>query len=545
MTLSSLRLALAVVALAGTLGVVGCESTSRDDTEQNAHQLQVPTGHERGGSAPAATVAEERPAARPATRTSGGCAVNVPEGMQAATMAFPTGDPSSSALMLTEVAPRQVRAGSTYVTEVWVCNLTNGVLQNVVLSQEQISNFEVAASSPAADLASDGSLLWSLGSLGPNESKKVTLQGKAGDVGQATTCMSVSYNNSLCSTVQIVQPALAITKAITPQAILNCDPISMNITVQNTGSGAAENVKITDNLPEGLTTTDGQRVVSINVGTLAAGESKPVTVALKAAKTGTYNNKASVVADGGLTAESQTVSTVVTQPVLTIACKSPERVFLGREVAYQFTVTNTGDAACDNTTVAVTLPGGATAVRMSDNGAANGAAATWNLGALAPKASKVLTVNFTPTGGAGSSVSVSATAACKCAAPATTTCSTNVFGLPDIGTLVTDDDGVVSVGANHNYRVEVANQGQIPLTNVKMVVTLPEGMTFVSSSMGKSIGGNKVEFNFGTVAPGARPLASMMVKASKAGELLVVGETTCSEIRTPIRDDELTVFVGE
>jgi hypothetical protein len=37
----------------------------------------------------------------------------------------------------------------------------------------------------------------------------------------------------------------------------------------------------------------------------------------------------------------------------------------------------------------------------------------------------------------------------------------------------------------------------------------------------------------------------MMVKATKAGELLVVGETTCSEIRTPIRDDELTVFVGE
>lgn len=542
---SSIRMALAVFALAGTLSAVGCESTSREDTEQNAHVLQVPTGHDRGGRTQPATVTEERPAPRtePArvTRTSGGCAVDVPAGMQASTMAFPTGDPNSSALMLTEVAPRMVRAGSNYQTKVYVCNLTNGVLQNVVLTQEQISNFEVAASSPAASRANDGSLIWSLGSLGPGESQVVTLEGKAGGVGQATTCMSVTYNNSLCSTVQIVQPQLAITKAITPTAILNCDPISMNITVQNTGSGPADNVKISDNLPEGLTTTDGQRVVSINVGTLAAGESKPYTVALKAAKTGKFDNKASVVADGGLTAESQTVSTVVTQPVLTIACKSPERVFLGREVAYQFTVTNTGDAACENTTVAVTLPAGATNVRMSDNGAAG----SWNLGALAPKASKVLTVNFTPTGGAGSNVSVSATAACKCAAPATTTCSTNVFGLPDIGTLVTDDDGVVPVGQNHTYRVEVDNQGQVNLTNVKMVVTLPEGMTFVSSATGKSIGGNKVEFNFGTVTPGQRPAATMVVKASKAGELLVIGETTCAEIRTPIRDDELTVFVGE
>ena len=78
-----------------------------------------------------------------------------------------------------------------------------------------------------------------------------------------------------------------------------------------------------------------------------------------------------------------------------------------------------------------------------------------------------------------------------------------------------------------------------------MVVTLPEGMTFVSSANGKLIAGNKVEFAFGTVATGQRPAASFIVKASKAGELLVVGETTCSEIRTPIRDDELTVFVGE
>jgi len=435
----SARMLLAAVALVGAFGTVGCESTSREDTEQNAHQLQVPTGHARG----TAQVSEEKPAPRTearAVRTVGSCAVDVPAGMGATTMAFPTGDPSSSALMLTEVAPRMVRAGSNYETAVHVCNLTNGVLQNVVLTQDQISNFEVSASSPAASRATDGTLIWSLGSLGPNESKVVRLQGKAGEVGQATTCMSVSYNNSLCSTVQIVQPQLAITKAITPQAILNCDPISMNITVQNTGSGPADNVKITDNLPEGLTTTDGQRVVSVNVGTLAAGESKPITVALKAAKTGKFDNKASVAADGGLTAESQTVSTVVTQPVLTIACKAPERVFLGRDVAYQFTVTNTGDAACDNTTVTATLPGGAAGVKASDGGTASGSAVQWNVGALAPKASKVLTVNFAPTGGAGSNIAVSATAACKCAPAVTTQCSTNVFGLPDIGTLVTDDD---------------------------------------------------------------------------------------------------------
>jgi uncharacterized repeat protein (TIGR01451 family) len=115
--------------------------------------------------------------------------------------------------------------------------------------------------------------------------------------------------------------------------------------------------------------------------------------------------------------------------------------------------------------------------------------------------------------------------------------------VPDIGTLITDDDGVVMVGNNHTYRVEVANQGQVNLTNTRMVVQLPQGMTFVSSPLGKAIAGNKVEFNFGTVPPGQRPASTFVVKSSVAGELLVTGETTCAELRTPVRDDELTNFV--
>jgi hypothetical protein len=68
-------------------------------------------------------------------------------------------------------------------------------------------------------------------------------------------------------------------------------------------------------------------------------------------------------------------------------------------------------------------------------------------------------------------------------------------------------------------------------------------MTFVSSPLGKLIAGNKVEFNFGTVTPGQRPASTFVVKSSVEGELLVIGETTCSEIKTPVRDDELTNFV--
>ncbi len=544
-----IRTTLALATLAGALTLVGCESSqSRDYSRLNANVLEVPRGYARGNVAPriAAPVAERPAAATPRATTAGvgNCAVDVPAGMKATAMAFPTGDIGSSALMLTEVSPNAVRANAPYETMVYVCNLTQGSLSNVVVTNESISNFNVSASSPAASRGADGTLQWPLGTLAAGETKVIRLQGMAPAVGVASTCLSVSYNNSLCAAVNVVQPALAITKTITPMATLNCDPITTSIEVKNTGTGSADNVKITDNLPDGLTTTSGEKTFTINVGTLASGESKAFPVTLKATKTGTFQNVASVVADGGLTAESQSVTTKITQPVLTISCKSPERVFLGREVAYQFTVTNTGDSACEATTVVASLPAGATNARASDAGVASANSVNWNVGALAAGASKVLTVNFIPTGGAGSNISVSATAACKCAVPVTTQCSTNVFGLPDIGTLVTDDEGVVAVGANHTYRVEVENQGQINLTNVKMVVALPEGMTFVSSANGRLVG-NKVEFAFGTLTPGQKVASAFVVKASKSGELLVIGETTCTEIRTPVRDDELTNFVGE
>lgn len=534
---------LVTLAVAGTLLAMagGCE-------QGNVQMIEVASGRAVGTPAtikaaeapkPAAPAKAAEPApkaaAAPAPASSGSGCGPTPAGYGSSELAFPTGDRASSAIMLTQMQPFQVRAGQAFDSMICVTNLTAGTLQNVVVKNESLNNLKIQSSTPAGTAAGD-TMIWALGTLGPRESKLIKISGIASAVGAAGNCLSVAYANTLCTNLQVVQPALAITKTITPQSILGCDPIVASIEVKNTGSGDATNVVVTDSPDAGLTFASGGP--TFNVGTLKAGESRKIDVAFKASKTGTFNNVASATADGIPAVSSQRVTTKVVQPVLTIACKSPERVFLGRDVTYEFTVKNTGDAACDGTVVTASLPAGAANVRMSDGGA-NG---SWSLGSLAAGATKTVTVTFKPTAGAGGSVKVSASASCKCAAAVTTECSTNIFGLPDIGTLVTDDDGVVEVGNNHTYRVEVKNQGQIPLTNTKMVVTLPEGLTFVSSADGRAVG-NKVEFNFGTLAPGAIKASNFIVKASKSGELLVVGETTCAEIKTPIRDDELTNFV--
>ncbi|MBL8765141.1 MAG: DUF11 domain-containing protein [Phycisphaerae bacterium] len=498
----------------------------------------------RQPAAPAAAKPAEKPRDPAPPPAASGCNYRptVGAGWNVSSLAFPTGEVNSSAIVAHYVTPVEVRAGAPYNYEIHITNRTGGTLQNVMVNQGATSNMTVVSAEPNSARDGAGNAVWNLGDLGPCVTKIIKVSAKADKVGNASSCVSVTYNNSLCAAVNVVQPALAITKTITPEALI-CDPITMTIEVKNTGSGAATNVKVKDTLPAGLTTVDGKTALELDAGNLATGQSKPFTVQLKASKTGKFDNSAQAMADGGLTAQSATVSTVVRQPALALSCKAPDRVYIGRDVNYEISVKNTGDAACANTTVTSPLPTGATFVKASDGGAAAGANVVWNLGNLAAGASKTVTLTVRPTAAAGTSIPLTATANCPCASPATTQCQTAVFGLPDIGTTVTDDDGVVVVGEPHTYIVEVKNQGNINLTNTKMVVTMPEGMTFVSSADGKLIAGNKVEFVFGTVAPGVVKRSSFVVKSSKSGELLVVGETTCSELKTPVRDDELTNFV--
>jgi len=456
---------------------------------------------------------------------------------------FPSGDAPSSAILVNQVLPGTVRVGQNYNYEIHVTNITGGTLQNVVVSNKNLSNLSVVSAVPASTSAADGGYMWNLGELGSCKTAVIKVTGKADKIGMSTNCIVVAYNNALCAGVNVVEPKIALVKTITPESILNCTPIEMTLKVTNPGSGVAENIVVKDTLPAGLMTADGKQVLEMAMGNLGPGESKTQAVALKASKTGKFDNMASVTAAGGLTANSNTVSTVVKQPVLEITCKaSAESVRLGQNTKFDFTVANKGDTAC-STTVSAPIPSGATFVSASDGGMLQGGSVVWNIGNLAAGAPKTVSVTVKPATIAA--VALTATASCQCAAPVSTSCSTSVQGTADIGTLVTDDNvDVVAVGENQPYRVEVKNQGQINLTNTKMVVTLPEGLTFVSSATGTAVG-NKVTFNFGTLAPGKVAAGSFIARATKSGELLLIGETTCTELKTPIRDDELTNFVDK
>lgn len=520
-----------------------CSSTGNDAA---AREEIIPYWLERklpeGMPAPAPVAKVEPVAAAPAP--TGNCANYRPAmgaNQNLAEMAFPTGDKRTSAVMVQQVMPKQVRAGANYEYEIHVTNITAGTLQNVVVNGESMSNMNIVSSVPPAGRSSAGNAQWVVGDLASCKTSIIKVTAVAPAVGNASNCLSVSYNNTLCASLEVVQPALALVKTMSPADGLICDPVTVNFEVKNTGSGAATNVVIKDQLPGGMTTMDGKTAIEIPVGTLAAGQSATRSVQVKATQKGRFENDAQAMADGGLTATSGKAAVMLKQPVLALAIKCPTRVFLGRDVCYEVTVNNTGDAPSNNTILSANMPAGATFVRASDGGAPAGAGVSWNIGTVPAGGSKTVTFCVKP--GAAGAYAVTATVNGNCANQATANCSTNLEGIPAILVECIDVDDPDEVGTDETYIITVTNQGTAPGTGIKVVATIPAEMSYLSSSGATTGTANGQVVTFAplpSLAPKAKAEWRVVVKANKPGDVRFRIQVTSDQFTVPIEETEST-----
>ncbi|MBN8598440.1 MAG: DUF11 domain-containing protein [Planctomycetes bacterium] len=488
--------------------------------------------------------AKAAPAPAPVAKAADPCNPVIGPDMMTTKQGFPNNDYQYAHVQLQEVFPSMVKANSNFPYKIYVSNLTKETLSNVMVTATSMQNRQIVTSNPQATSSGpNGETRWFLGDVPAGKCVVIDATAKAGAVGNSSTCLTVSYANSLCSNLQVVQPAIALTHKVTPNATV-CDAINATFEVKNTGSGPATNVVVTETLPAGITTSDGATTYTFNAGTLAQGQSKPFSLGLKSTKPGTFVIPSKVTADDGLFAQSEPQTVKITQPALKIVAECPQGGQVGRTgkpLTFKFTVTNSGDAPA-NASVTATNPTNATFASADNGGTNGGGGTTWNLGSLAPGASKTVSMTV-QTSGVGS-IATTATASAPCATAVSAPCTATTAGLPDVGTLVSDVDGVVYVGDNHEYTCQVMNQGMVPLTNVKMTMDIPAEITFISSSQANAVEGGKRVFNVGTLAVGQTATWKFSAKATTPGEHLITGTTTCAELKTPVRDDELTNYVN-
>jgi len=453
-------------------------------------------------------------------------------------MAFPTGDRATSVILLERTFPAEVRGGQGFGYEILLTNLTRRDVYDVALTEQFPGPFKVATISPEPTRKEGNLAMWQYNALPGGGKAVVRVVGSIDRPEELTWCSRVTFNTVLCATTKVVEPKLVLTKSA-PPAVMVCDTIPIRLVVSNTGSGSMQDVRVLDRLPQGWRTEDGKDVVAFDAGTLKAGEAREFSFVARSAGTGKFTNEATASEAGGLTAKAGT-ETVVSKPVLTVSKTGPEMRYIGRSADYKITVSNTGEVAARDTVLVDTITGVGEFVRASDAGQFAGGKVTWNLGTLAPKASR--TVEVTLVGQKVGTIRDDAVATAYCA-EARAAASTEVKGVAAILLEVVDVADPIEIGAAETYVITVLNQGTAYDNNIRIECTLPPELDFVSAEgpTRYRVAGKSVVFEpLASLAPKATATYRVVVKGTQAGDVRFKTTLTSDMLTSPVEETEST-----
>lgn len=348
----------------------------------------------------------------------------------------------------------------------------------------------------------------------------------------------------LCSNFFLVdlgpeRPSLALVMTAPPEANL-CDPIPVKVTVRNTSSMSLPRVRVTETLPAGLRTMNGQTALSLDAGDLQPGGGRQFTFDVFAAAAGPYISRAQATSDGGGQAEAS-ATILVRRPVLAVTCSATAKVLMGRPVEVCLDVQNLGDASESKATLTLRVPAGATVGSTTGGGASRDGHVVWEISDLPPGVSKHVCATIIPR--AVGPLTLAPAVRGACAGPAESRCVMQVEGIPAILFEVVDLEDPIEVGAHATYDIKVVNQGSAAVARIQVVCTLEETQEFVSGTGPTPVSAQGQTVTMGPVSvldPGAEVTWRVVVKAVKAGDVRFKAVLTSDQFPHPIEETEAT-----
>ena len=448
--------------------------------------------------------------------------------------------PECGIVQLDKIMPNEVGLSKSFNYTIKITNLTESKLTDIVITEHLPDNFKYMSSNPAAK-HEDAKLTWDIPLLGPKARKQYTVSGMAtftAPLKHSTTVITPVIPAT--AVIEVIQPELKLTKTA-PAEVLLCDLIPVRFVASNSGTGSIQNVRIVENLPAGLRTTDGKSQLVFDAGTLGAGQSRQFTAELRATQTGTFVSSAVASSTSGLRVESVATTTTVGMPVLTISKTGPDRLYIGRPAAYEITIRNNSNVPAKNAIMEDTIPAGVTGVKATAGAKLSGSKLVWEFGTLEPNSSKNVRVTYTPTK-AGTLMNT-ATATAYCAEAVTSTMRTTVTGIPALSLEVVDIEDPIRIGNRATYVIRVENQGSAIATNIRIACFLENNVQYVSSAgatAGSKDGPTIRFFPLGSLAPQATAAWRVVVEAVRPGDVRFKTVMNADQLSRPVEETEST-----
>jgi uncharacterized repeat protein (TIGR01451 family) len=379
-------------------------------------------------------------------------------------------------------------------------------------------------------------------------------------------------NNTDEHKVPLAQADLSIVKSADPTTVVPGTNQTYKLVVKNNGPDTAENVRVADALPAGLTYVSASpecslagATVACTVASLASGDTRTFTVTAKVASSvnGRLTNTATVNSDTPDPDPGNNTSTVVVptkgQADLSIT-KTPSVRTVGPngQVLYTLVVKNNGPSDATDVTVTDTPPTGLT-LQAAKGGAGTTCGIQNNqvscqLGTLAAGGTAQVLVTAQATATASGELTNRATVTGNehDPDPGNNTTTTTVTVPPPPGTPLVQPTADLTIvktvnarrirlGQSLTYTVVVTNKGPAAATNAVVTDTLavPARNVSIKPSVGKCTGTVPFTCQLGTLQPGQKVTITVKLTPTKAGTARNTASVT-SPGTDPKTDDNIS-----
>ncbi len=396
-------------------------------------------------------------------------------------------------LEVTKAGANQVAIGSEVTYTIDVTSTGTGSNTGVQLVDTIPGGMSFVSSDPEGSLTGSN-LSIQLGTMNPLEKNTISVVLQANEAGEWTNEVRVTSNegatDSAEATTTIVQPELSITKTGPETALLN-ENFDYTIEVSNIGDGSAANTTIVDTLPDGVdhvssspagTVSEDGRTVTWEIGTLNPAGTSTVTLTVVGTTAGAKNNSATASADTAPVASPAQATTTILVPAITVEKTGRTAMFVGNQVTYTLTATNSGEAPLTGVTISDTFASGMSYVASSPEGTVSedGSTVTWDVGDLAVGEESIVTLTLQ--GDETGTMTNTASATATEDASSEAVLEVAILAAPGATIAITDSLDPVREGEQTVFTVTVSNQGRSPMTEVSVAVAVPAQFTIDSAA---------------------------------------------------------------
>ncbi len=444
--------------------------------------------------------------------------------------------PQTPSIMIEKFAPAEIQVGKPAKFDIKVQNVGQATAENVVVRDEVPQGTRLIESTPQASVGENEALYWQVGVLRPGEEKTVSMQVMPVGEGEIGSVATVTFSAQASARTTSTRPQLLL-ECTAPRQVMIGQSLKLNIRLSNPGTGAATNVVLEEDVPDGLVHAAGT-ALEFEAGTLKPGETRELELTVAAAKAGVVQNVIRARADANLSVKS-TADIEVIAPSLAVDVAGPSKRYLEREATHEVIISNPGTAPAKNVEMVAHLPKGLKFVSANNQGQYDGAshAVYWSLEQLNANDKGSVELTTMPIEAGQQKIRVESKADMDLS-----TAQEHVVAVEGLAALffeVADAADPIEVGGETIYEIRVINQGTKTSTNIRVSAALPPGLKPLEAggATGGVITGQQVGFE---------PLARLAPKADALYRIRVQGvEKGNQQINVQLSSDEIPPFNKE